>query len=73
MAVTRPQTRPGVLDAFRTDLAEAVAYAHAHRDDPPRSGAVYGGVAGGMTAEADEFIRAVMAEMMDRQQAVPPA
>lgn len=73
MAVTRPQTRPGVLDAFRTDLAEAVAYAHAHRDDTPRSGAVYGGVAGGMTAEADEFIRAVMAEMMDRQQAVPPA
>jgi len=33
----------------------------------PKSGAIYGGVAGGMSAEADEFIRAVMADMMDQQ------
>jgi hypothetical protein len=35
------------------------------------SGAIYGGVAGGMTDEADEFIKSVMAGMLDTQQAVP--
>jgi hypothetical protein len=35
------------------------------------SGAVYGGVAGGMNDEADAFIRAVMADMMDGQLAIP--
>ncbi len=71
MAVTRPQTQPGVADAFASDLAEAVAYAVEHRDEAPQSAAIYGGVAGGLTDEADEFIRAVMADMMDRHQAVP--
>jgi glutamate/tyrosine decarboxylase-like PLP-dependent enzyme len=72
MAVTRPQTHDGVVEAFAADLADAVAYARDHAGGTPRSGAVYGGVAGGMTDEADGFIRAVMAEMMDGQQAVPP-
>ena len=27
MAVTRPQTQPGVVEQFAADLAEAVAYA----------------------------------------------
>jgi glutamate/tyrosine decarboxylase-like PLP-dependent enzyme len=71
MAVTRPQTQPGVVEQFAQDLAEAVDYAKAHATEPPQSGAVYGGVMGGMTAEADEFIKAVMADMMDAQQAVP--
>jgi glutamate/tyrosine decarboxylase-like PLP-dependent enzyme len=71
MAVTRPQTQPGVAAAFEADLAEAVAYAREHAGQPAQSSAIYGGVAGGMTAEADEFIRAVMADMMDGQQAVP--
>ena len=73
MAVTRPQTQPGVVERWTTDLAEAVAYAQSHRDQPAKSGAIYGGVAGGMSAEADEFIRAVMADMMDQQASVPPA
>ena len=73
MAVTRPQTQPGVVEAFTADLAEAVAYAHEHAAEPPQSGAIYGGVAGGWTAEADEFIKQVMADMMDDQQTVPPA
>jgi sphinganine-1-phosphate aldolase len=72
MAVTRPQTRAGLAEAFATDLADAVDYANAHAGEAPRSGAIYGGVAGGMTDEADEFIRAVMADMLDRQQALPP-
>ncbi len=73
MAVTRPQTQPGVVERWTIDLADAVAYAQAHRDEPAKSGAIYGGVAGGMSAEADEFIRAVMADMMDQQASIPPA
>jgi hypothetical protein len=71
MAVTRPQTQPGVADAFGADLDQAVRYAKDHAGEPAQSGAIYGGVTGGMTSEADEFIRAVMADMMDEQQAVP--
>ncbi|MGH9019805.1 MAG: pyridoxal-dependent decarboxylase, partial [Acidimicrobiales bacterium] len=71
MAVTRPQTQPGVAERWADDLAEGVAYALAHRDEVARSGAIYGGVAGGPSPEADEFIRAVMADFMDQQSAVP--
>ena len=71
MAVTRPQTQPGVVEAFTDDLAQAVEYAVEHKDETPKSAAVYGGVAGGMTDEADEFIRTLMADMMDKHQAVP--
>ncbi len=71
MAVTRPQTRGGVARDFAADLDEAVVYARDHAGDPPQSGAVYGGVVGGLTDEADEFIRMVMAQMMDGQQAIP--
>jgi glutamate/tyrosine decarboxylase-like PLP-dependent enzyme len=71
MAVTRPQTQPGVAEAFAADLAAAVDYAHQHADEAPKSGAIYGGVAGGMTDAADEFIKVVMSDMMDSQQAIP--
>lgn len=71
MAVTRPQTQEGVAERFAEDLDQAVAYARAHAGDPPRSGAIYGGVAGGMNDEADSFIRMVMADMMDSQSAIP--
>ena len=71
MAVTRPQTAPGVAEAFATDLADAVAHSVAHRDEKPFSGAVYGGVAGGLTEEADEFIKGFMADMLDTQQGLP--
>ena len=72
MAVTRPQTQPGVVDAWTADLAEAVQYAKEHAGEQPYSGAVYGGVVGGMTAEADELIRAVMADLLDKQMSLPP-
>jgi len=71
MAVTRPQTQPGVVEQWTRDLTDAVAYAQANADQPAKSGAIYGGVAGGMSAEADEFIRAVMADMMDQQASIP--
>ena len=71
MAVTGPQTQPGVVERFADDLAEAVAFAASGPSAPPTTGSIYGGVAGGLTDEADEFIRSVMAAMMDEQQAVP--
>jgi len=72
MAVTGPQTQPGVAEKFATDLAEAVQYALEHKDEPAGSAAIYGGVTGGLTDDADDFIRAVMADMMDTQQSLPP-
>ncbi len=71
MAVTRPQTQPGVAQLWATDLADAVAYAHEHAGETSKSSAIYGGVAGGLTNEADEFIRSVMSQMMDSQLELP--
>jgi glutamate/tyrosine decarboxylase-like PLP-dependent enzyme len=71
MAVTRPQTQPGVVERFAQDLAAAVAYAEANKDRPAESAAVYGGVPGGLNLEAEGFIRNVMAQVMDAQQTVP--
>jgi glutamate/tyrosine decarboxylase-like PLP-dependent enzyme len=71
MAVTRPQTQPGVAEAWARDLPDAVDYAVAHANETPKSSAIYGGVAGGLTDEADGFIRMVMAQMMDSQLEVP--
>ncbi|MGO9560826.1 MAG: pyridoxal phosphate-dependent decarboxylase family protein [Acidimicrobiales bacterium] len=74
MAVTRPQTHPGVAESFAADLDEAVTWANAQHAAglPAKSSAIYGGVAGGMTDEADEFLRMVMGDMMDRHQSLPP-
>src|SRR5690606_16005097 len=72
MAVTGPQTQEGVAEQFAADLAEAVPYAVERKDEPASSAAIYGGVVGGLDEEADEFIRMVMAQMMDAHQAVPP-
>ena len=65
MAVTGPQTRPGVVEQFEADFAEAVRMpaTRPRRRRPSRR--IYGGVAGGLTSEADEFIRMVMADMLD--------
>lgn len=71
MAVTRPQTQPGLVEQFGADLDDAVEYAHEHTNEAPKSGAIYGGIPGGPTPETDEFIRVVMADMMDRQQELP--
>jgi hypothetical protein len=71
MATTGPQTQAGVTDQFATDLAEAVVYAKEHAGEAPASAAIYGGLPDGMTAEADEFIRTVMADMLDHQQGLP--
>ncbi|WP_296603003.1 aspartate aminotransferase family protein [Nocardioides sp.] len=75
LAVTRPQTQPGVVEAWTADLADAVE--HARRQHAAgveaASSAIYGGVAGGMTDEVEEFIVAIMSDLLDAQQSVPPA
>jgi sphinganine-1-phosphate aldolase len=73
MAVTRPNTQPGVVETFTSDLAEAVEYAKAHAAETPKSTPIYGGVEGGYTDEAGSFIKQVMSDMMDGHMAVPPA
>ena len=74
MAVTRPQTRPGVVEQFANDLAEAVAYAkqkHSAGEEAFLS-AIYGGVAGGLTTDVQEFIDQVMSDLLDTYQSLPP-
>ncbi|MEO8816152.1 MAG: aspartate aminotransferase family protein [Mycobacterium sp.] len=74
MAVTRPQTQPGVAEAFAADLDDAVEYAKKKTaaGEPPMSAAVYGGIPGGLTTEAAQFIEGFMEQMLDTQQSVPP-
>lgn len=74
MAVTRPQTQPGLVEQWATDLDDAVRYAREKQasGEPAFLGAVYGGLAGGLTGEAEEFIVSIMDEMLDTQQSVPP-
>ncbi len=67
MAVTRPQTQPGVVERWARDLADAVAYAKEKGFEPAQSGSIYGGVAGGSTSEVDEIVKFFMADMMDKQ------
>jgi len=52
MCVTGPQTQPGVVARFGSDLSDAVAYARAPDQPVPRSGALYGGQ--GTRARADD-------------------
>ena len=65
-----PSAKASRLVAFSSCPA-LLDYAKAHANEAPKSGAIYGGVAGGMTSEADEFIRAVMADMLDAQSVIP--
>ena len=74
MAVTRPQTRAGVVEEFAADLAEAIAYAKEKEaaGEEAFAGAIYGGVAGGLDQATSDFIVAVMDDMLDKQQSLPP-
>ena len=71
MAVTGPQTQPGVVEMFASDLDAAVAYALDPPQPEPRSAGVYGGIPGGPTPETDEFIRSVMSDLLDAMTTVP--
>jgi glutamate/tyrosine decarboxylase-like PLP-dependent enzyme len=71
MAVTRPQTQPGVVEAWQRDLPEAVAYANEHRDEPAQSSSVYAG-SPVPTADITSKINAMAAQLFDTYQSVPP-
>ena len=71
MCVTGPQCQPGVVESFAADLSDAVEYARKPSEPRPKSGAVYGGVPGGPTPEADAFIRELMVGMLDKMQDLP--
>ena len=67
--VTRPNTRPGIAEAFLADLHAAVAYARANAGTPAESGAMYGL---GHTPQGDAAISAVMAGVLDAMHEVAP-
>jgi sphinganine-1-phosphate aldolase len=71
IAVTRPQTQPGVVEAFAADLGGAVEHAIQHAHEPAESAAIYGGVPGGFTDQAGELVSSVMETILDAQQGVP--
>ncbi len=67
--VTRPNTKPGVAQAFLADLRAAVSYAREHRGTPAASGAMYGM---GHTPAAHEALDSVMAGVLDAMHEVAP-
>ena len=71
MCVTRPQSQPGVVEAFARDLAEAVAYGREHADETPASAAIYGGVPGGEMPGVREFVREAIYSLMDATMDAP--
>jgi hypothetical protein len=67
--VTRPNTQPGVADAFAHDLAESIDYAKDPPSPMPRSGAMYG--AGGVVPDRGEM-RSMIADRLDAMHEVGP-
>ena len=71
MAVTRPADPAGRGRRVRRRSRRGRRLRPRQGRRARRVGALYGGVAGGLNDEAEEFIRTVMAEMLDAQQSVP--
>lgn len=67
--VTRPNTAPGVADAFLADLRDAVEYARRPARPAPRSGALYG--LGG-TPEGNEVLDVLLGAALDAMYDVAP-
>lgn len=67
--VTRPNTKPGVAQAFLADLRSAAQYARDHQGTPAESGAMYGL---GHTPSAHEALDSVMAGVLDAMHEVAP-
>jgi glutamate/tyrosine decarboxylase-like PLP-dependent enzyme len=67
--VTRPNTRPGVVDAFLDDLRASVDYALEHKGEAAASGAMYGF---GGTPQGNQTINALMSAVLDAMHATPP-
>jgi glutamate/tyrosine decarboxylase-like PLP-dependent enzyme len=67
--VTRPNTAPGVAEAFVQTLRGAVEYAKQHKGERARSGAVYGF---GGTPQGNTLVKGVMVRVLDAMHAVAP-
>ena len=67
--VTRPNTAPGVADAFLADLRDAVEYAKHPARAEPKSGALYG--LGG-TPEGNEILNTLFVAALDAMYEVAP-
>lgn len=68
--VTRPNTKPGLIEGFLADLAAAVAYAREHAGEPAESGAMYGF---GGTPQGNQTINSLMSAVIDAMHEVAPA
>ncbi len=75
LAVTGPQTRPGVVQAWTADLAAAMDHARTPGLGTPRSAAVYGvtGLEGGLAALPDEALIGLVGLYLDAVTAGPPS
>jgi sphinganine-1-phosphate aldolase len=67
--VTRPNTQPGVAEAFDGDLRAAVEYAKRPVQEAPRSGALYGF---GGTPEGTATLDGLLTAGLDLMYALPP-
>ncbi len=70
MCVTGPQTQPGVVEAFGSDLAEAIEYAKNPGRDEAASGAIYGGIPSDIP-DAQKLLRDVLVSLIDRMHDLP--
>ncbi len=71
MCVTRPQTRPGVVERFAEDLAPAVKYALDPPNETPISAAIYGGVPTEVPG-IQEMVKGALFKYLDSCQDLPP-
>ena len=67
--VTRPNTAPGVAEAFVEALHGAVDYAEKHKGESAKSGAVYGF---GGDPKGNELVTSVMFKVLDAMHDVAP-
>ena len=70
MCVTGPQTQPGVVEAFDSDLAEAISYAANPPSPTAKSGAIYGGLPDD-GPEAQKMLRDTLVKLIDRMHDLP--
>jgi sphinganine-1-phosphate aldolase len=71
MCVTRPQTQPGVVERFATDLEAAVSYAKNPATDVPKTAAIYGGYPKENPA-AKDMVMGILFKYLDQCQDLPP-
>lgn len=67
--VTRPNTKPGVIEKFIEDLRAAVVWARENKGKPALSGAMYGF---GGTPQGNQTINALMSSVLDAMHEVAP-